>query len=186
MKYTLTDRMLLLLAKYFDFYHACYSVNRALLYINRHPALHKHSLWMQRMVKNKKQKKKIYNIFSVFKRRGYLEKRKFQDSEGYILSDKAKEKITFLQITSRDKQGKKLSSGKSLMVFFDIPEKRRKSRDRFRILLQELGFKQFQKSIWITQHDVVSEIKNTIKVFRLEDYVELLIVQKVAGGEVGG
>jgi phenylacetic acid degradation operon negative regulatory protein len=40
------------------------------------------------------------------------------------------------------------------IVFFDIPEKQRHKRDYFRSIIKMIGFKQFQKSIWVYPYHV--------------------------------
>lgn len=39
------------------------------------------------------------------------------------------------------------------VVVFDIPEKRRKSRDQMRATLQSIGFEQLQRSVWVYPYD---------------------------------
>ncbi len=39
------------------------------------------------------------------------------------------------------------------VVIFDIPEKRRKSRDQMRTTLQSIGFEQLQRSVWVYPYD---------------------------------
>lgn len=39
------------------------------------------------------------------------------------------------------------------MVIFDIPERRRRVRDRFRIEMQEAGFFRLQDSVWVYPHE---------------------------------
>jgi CRISPR-associated endonuclease Cas2 len=49
-------------------------------------------------------------------------------------------------------QPKKMDKAR-LLVIFDIPEKYRKSRNRFRSLLVACKFKQVQRSVWISDYD---------------------------------
>ncbi len=39
------------------------------------------------------------------------------------------------------------------MVMFDIPERRKSTRNKLRLLMQELGFLRLQDSVWIYPHD---------------------------------
>lgn len=39
------------------------------------------------------------------------------------------------------------------VIIFDIPEKRRKTRDRLRITMRELGFVRLQDSVWVYPYD---------------------------------
>lgn len=48
---------------------------------------------------------------------------------------------------------KKRWNGRWRVVIFDIPERRRKTRDRLRILMQQLGFVRLQDSVWVFPYD---------------------------------
>ncbi len=57
------------------------------------------------------------------------------------------------------------------MVIFDIPERRRRVRDQFRITMQEIGFLKIQDSVWVYPYDC-------------EDLVTMLKVELGLGGSV--
>lgn len=48
------------------------------------------------------------------------------------------------------------------MVFFDIPESKRKYRDYLRKVIKTIGFHEFQKSIWIYPHPVPQFLKDLL------------------------
>ncbi len=39
------------------------------------------------------------------------------------------------------------------VIIFDIPERRRRTRDRLRIIMQEIGFVRLQDSVWVFPYD---------------------------------
>lgn len=49
------------------------------------------------------------------------------------------------------------------LVVFDIPEKRKTSRDVLRMKLKSLGFGMWQKSVYVTPHDVMREMNEYLK-----------------------
>jgi DNA-binding transcriptional regulator PaaX len=53
-------------------------------------------------------------------------------------------------------------------------------RDLFRKNLQALGFKFYQKSIWISPFDVFSQLEAIIRSFDLEKYVKIFLIEEVA------
>lgn len=114
----------------------------------------------------------IYDL----KRRGYLEE----------VEDKGEK---FLKITpkGRLKVIKKKFLGKWdglwRIVAFDIPEKRRKTRDLFRFKLSELGGKPIQKSVWITPNDISTELENLIDILNLKENVDYFISKAVTNEE---
>ena len=69
-----------------------------------------------------------------------------------------------------------------LMIVFDIPESERRKRDRLRLLLRELSFKQIQKSVWMSEYDHREYIQAEIQDFGLEDYVQLFESQLIEIG----
>lgn len=53
------------------------------------------------------------------------------------------------------------------VIIFDIPERRRKARDRLRITMRELGFARLQDSVWVYPYDcedLMALIKADLKI----------------------
>ena len=57
------------------------------------------------------------------------------------------------------------------VIIFDIPERRRGTRDRLRIVMREAGFYRLQDSVWLYPHDC-------------EDFVTLLKADLKIGAAV--
>lgn len=57
------------------------------------------------------------------------------------------------------------------LVFFDIPESNRVSRDALRKKIKELGFLEIQKSIFVFPYPCWNEISRVVKFFELEKNV---------------
>lgn len=49
------------------------------------------------------------------------------------------------------------------LVVFDIPEKRKTSRDMLRMKLKSLGFGMWQKSVYVTPHDIMREMNEYLR-----------------------
>lgn len=64
--------------------------------------------------------------------------------------------------------------GKWRIVIWDIPEKRRMARDLLRYKLKWLGFKQLQKSIWITKKNCTQVLRDFIKQIGIKDWVRVI------------
>lgn len=125
---------------------------------------------------NKERKRKLYFAFCALKRRQFLQRKIFGNAHGYILTPKGIAKISRLKTKLRKK--KKLPKDQWLMVFFDIPEKIRRTRDIFRLSLKEWGFEQLQKSVWVTSYDLTKELKELIRDYNLQNYAQPLLVKK--------
>lgn len=61
------------------------------------------------------------------------------------------------------------------LVSFDIPEKERKKRDQLRCKLEELGFKHFQRSVWISPLPINSHLKKIVNQIDNKNYLSIFI-----------
>jgi hypothetical protein len=68
--------------------------------------------------------------------------------------------------------------GKWRVVIFDIPEKIRLARDVLRDKLKELGFKQIQKSVWVSPYECQNEISFIGSVYGVEQYINYFVAEK--------
>lgn len=78
---------------------------------------------------------------------------------------------------------KKSWDGKWHAVLFDIPETRRAVRHAFRQKLQDLGFLQWQKSVFIFPHPCRDEIDFVVEFFGLRPYVRLAVLTNITNEE---
>lgn len=68
------------------------------------------------------------------------------------------------------------------LVFFDIEEVNRNVRDKFRRKLGQLGFGQFQRSVYISPFPIEKEMQEFIKSLNLEEKAYLLVTQRLFVG----
>lgn len=57
------------------------------------------------------------------------------------------------------------------LVFFDVPEKKRKGRDALRFKLRELGFYEWQKSVFVHPYPCRDQIDFIVEFFELRSFV---------------
>ncbi len=114
----------------------------------------------------------IYDL----KKRGYLEEVEDKGEKFLKLTNKGK-----LRIIKKKFLGK--WDGLWRIIAFDIPEKRKKTRDLFRSKLSELGSKPIQKSVWITPNDISTELEDLISILNLEENVDYFISKAVTNEE---
>ncbi len=126
---------------------------------------------------NKNRKKDFAVLIHKLKQRGCLKTLRVKDKSTIILTHKGLEKVFTIKMKMAIRERR--TDKKWQMVLFDIPETKRKDRDQFRKNLQYLGYKKLQKSIWVCPYDVLRETKELIKRYRIESYVELLLVKKI-------
>jgi DNA-binding transcriptional regulator PaaX len=61
--------------------------------------------------------------------------------------------------------------GRWRIVFFDIPEKRRKARDALRDKLRDLGFYELQKSVFVHPFPCRDEIDFVVEFLKIRPFV---------------
>ncbi|MDO8408186.1 MAG: hypothetical protein Q7S95_03045 [bacterium] len=88
------------------------------------------------------------------------------------ITDTGRKVLAFEQEKTRLGSGKKRRwNGRWRVIIFDIPERRRRTRDRLRIVMQEVGFVRLQDSVWVFPHDC-------------EDFVTLLKAELKVGSAI--
>ena len=73
--------------------------------------------------------------------------------------------------------------GKWRMVFFNIPESHRKGRDALRYRLKMAGFYKLQESIFIYPYECEKEVRDFIKLFKMQKYVRFGLLDFVDDGQ---
>ena len=73
--------------------------------------------------------------------------------------------------------------GKWRMVFFNIPENRRKGRDALRYRLKTAGFYKLQESIFIFPYECEKEIRDFIRLFKMGKYVRYGLLDFIDDGQ---
>lgn len=93
------------------------------------------------------------------------------------LTEKGKRRREAVDICNLDIPRPKLWDGKWRMFLFDIPEDKKVAREAIREKLKQMGFFQFQKSVWIHPYDCQKEIDLITTVFNIGEYITLLVVK---------
>lgn len=134
--------------------------------------------------KKKYDKRQISNIFSSMKRQRLIEY--FEDKDGKTIvriTKKGQSRLRAFEISLiKIKQPKKWD-GKWRVVMFDLPIRFNKAREALRWKLKELGFVQFQKSVWAYPYPCEDEIIFIADFFGVGKYVEVLVVESILRDE---
>ena len=109
-------------------------------------------------------------IRSLYKSKLVKEKANPDGSFTFVLSDRGKLKALTYHFNEM-KIKERVWDKKWRVVFFDIPEKHRWGRDSLRKKLRELGFCEFQKSVFIFPNDCEDEINFIIEYYGIRKYV---------------
>ncbi len=96
-----------------------------------------------------------------------------RDGKQYArITDSGYKALKFEQEKAKLNNAKKRRwNGRWRVVIFDIPERRRRTRDRLRIMMQETGFVRLQDSVWVFPYDC-------------EDFIALLKAELKIGAAV--
>jgi len=112
----------------------------------------------------KYKKKKVYDTFYNFQKKGYI-KIEQRGKQFYVhLTKEGKQKANWLQIDDLKIKRSKKWDKKWRIVIFDIPESKKFFREIFRGKLKELYFYELQKSVWVVPFNCSDEI-NLLKTF---------------------
>lgn len=123
-------------------------------------------------------------VFKNLQKRGYIKKISADEEKNIIcqLSEKGIKSACLLKI--KEVHGQKIRwDGKWRVVVFDIPEENYLIRDLFRRFLKEGGFKQLQKSVWMSPFAIEDELSIFIKQLKIERWVYLMMVQNITNAD---
>jgi len=115
----------------------------------------------------------------------YLYRLKYIDKKGvgYDIGDLSltkKGKLKSLDCRLNNlKNIKEKWDGKWRMICFDIPEKYKQGRDALRDKLKKIGFRELQKSVFVTPYSCKDEIMLLVELFGLEKYVRFGVLEYV-------
>lgn len=110
-------------------------------------------------VKNKKNKKKIYDIFYQLRRDG-LVKMEYRGKQLHIsLTGEGKKKAGRYQIDNLKIKKPRKWDKRWRILIFDIQEKQRIKRDALRGKLKELGLFKLQDSVWVCPYNFKNEME---------------------------
>lgn len=93
------------------------------------------------------------------------------------LTDKGHKASLFAYIEAElafHKKGEGKWDGGWRIVFFDIPEKKRKYRDYLRKIIKAIGFHEFQRSIWVYPYPVPSFLKDLLFEENIKPHVRFI------------
>lgn len=121
-------------------------------------------------------KEKVLRVtLSQLKRKGLV-----KDNEHlWALTGKGLRKLTgYRFFRKRQEKTKENKIKRQMIVAFDIPEDKRKSRYWLRIELVSLGFKMLQKSVWLGPAPLPQELIKHLKTIDILSYIKFFEVKE--------
>lgn len=130
------------------------------------------------------ERKRLFNVVREFYKERVIDFREHKDGTAEIvLTKEGKKRALKYQIDEIKIKKPEKWDEKWRMVIFDIPEKRKKAREALRNKLNELGFKELQKSVFIIPYECEDEIDFIIEVFEIRPLVRFLRVDSFTNEE---
>ncbi|MBI2100398.1 MAG: hypothetical protein HYT48_03630 [Candidatus Vogelbacteria bacterium] len=121
----------------------------------------------------------LYRYIDAFYHERLVDYREHQDgSITVVLTEKGKQRTLRYQIEALAIAKPKRWDGRWRVVLFDIPENRRRIRDALRHKLKELGFCEWQKSVFVHPYPCFDELNFVIEFFEARPYVRLAEITK--------
>ncbi len=96
-----------------------------------------------------------------------------------VLTDKGKKKALTYNLDEMKIEKPEQWDKRWRIVLFDIPEKVRRLRDAFRYHLKQLGFYEFQKSVFIHPYDCKDEIEYLIEFYGTRRFIRFIIAEQI-------
>ncbi len=129
--------------------------------------------------KNKLSSEKFSKLIYRLKKNNWIKAENLNGVNAIMLTKEGIDKAMRARFKQEDVEMAKRKDGKWVMVIFDIPQSHKKSRNLLRSILQNLGYKMFQHSVWITLYDVSKKTKELLQWYSLDGYVKIFLIEKI-------
>jgi len=96
-----------------------------------------------------------------------------------VLTERGKEKVLTYNIDNMEIKKPVRWDGKWRIVLFDIPEKIKKVREAIRGHLKNLGFYEFQKSVFVYPYNCKDEIDYLIEFYNIRRFVRFVVADEI-------
>ncbi|MBI2047862.1 MAG: hypothetical protein HYT27_01865, partial [Parcubacteria group bacterium] len=117
-------------------------------------------------------RKQLYQTLHRLRLRGFIQVlQKNNKADAVLVTRKGEDRIQYANIKKIKLKKQNKWDKKWRMVAFDIPESRRFARDALRKSLKNIGFVEFQKSIFVYPYPCKKEINFLINVLGIDTYV---------------
>ena len=101
----------------------------------------------------------------------------------YYLTSQGEKKAFLCQLKENQKLNitnkNQIWDKKWRIIFFDIPEKKRRHRDALRTMLRLVGFKEFQKSVWVYPYKVPDFLKEILFEEKIKHHTRLITTDDI-------
>jgi len=145
--------------------------------------------WAQRVFQEKnpvfeKYRKEMHNqafnkLMYHLKKNNWIEVENLKGKKAILLTKRGMHRVIKNRFKFESTKLNKRSDGKWIMIIFDIPKSHNKSRNLLRSILQNLGYKLFQHSVWVTPYNVAEKTEKLLQMYSLDNYVRIFLIEKL-------
>ncbi|MEK7503229.1 MAG: CRISPR-associated endonuclease Cas2 [Patescibacteria group bacterium] len=118
-------------------------------------------------------------IATLYKSKLIDEKDNLDDSTTIILTDQGKKKALTYKIDEIKVPEMKKWDKKWRIILFDIPEHKKKARNALAHSLKQMGFYQFQKSVFVHPFECYNEIEFVIEFWEIRPYTRYIVAEHI-------
>jgi len=124
--------------------------------------------------------KQLKNAFYSLERRKFIKIKRVKNEKIEVkLTNKGKKRIRELSFENLKIEKMKKWDNKWRILIFDIPIKMNTAREALRKKIKELGFYQFQGSVWIYPYPCEDEILFVAEFFKVSRYIEVVTAENM-------
>lgn len=125
-------------------------------------------------------KENLLRLLKEFRKDRLVEFRDLPDgTTKIVITEDGKKKTLRYEIDELKIDKPKHWDKKWRLVVFDIPDKKKNAREALRKKLKDLGFYQFQKSVFVFPYECEDEINFIVEIFEVRKHVRLATVIKI-------
>ena len=138
---------------------------------------------MNNPIFEKYRKERSQRQFSDFirwlKEKNYIKVANLKGKEAIMLTKKGIDRAIIARFKAEEKKLQKRKDGKWIMIIFDIPKEHNKSRNLLRSILQNLEYKMFQQSVWVSPYDISDKTEELLQFYNLDEFVRIFLIEKL-------
>lgn len=153
------------------------SINKELTVHSLKDVLHPEWRELRFAYEKKKRARSFTEFISYLRKMGYLKVPTGESVGEIYLTPKGKEKALLGQKKTRTLSSRK--DGKMVMLMYDIPKRKQHVRQVFRSALEFLGYVLLQKSVWVSDRDVLEDTERVVRENGLNECVNLFIIERI-------
>ena len=121
--------------------------------------------------------RKFSKLIYYLKTNNIIKAKNLEGKKGVIITKKGFSKL--MNASFKIETNVKRKDGKWIMIIFDIPKYRQKSRNLLRSVLKNLGYKILQHSVWVCPFDVSEKTEKLLQYYQLDQYVKVFLIEEL-------